>query len=528
MIFFISDTLALICECHDEHCPDNHDNFTCITSYKCFAHIQLEESYPTQRTKLTYGCAVHEESGGLWQCRSNHKTPHKIPQNILCCDTDMCNNKLNPTIKPETLTKYISEHKKELLAQNKNYANHHSIALVISVTVCAMLLVIVVTYLYLKYRKFSLKRKYDAERQIIIEDGTRPIHSMSEFIETSSGTGSGIPLLSKRTIAQELALQTCVGVGRYGEVWRGKCMGETVAIKIFHTSEEAMWNREARCYQTILLRHENILGFIAADIQGTGTETKYILITEFYEYGSLYDFLQSHSFDFRILFRLAYSAISGIAYIHREICGQKKYNDTHAMGKPAMVHRNIKTKNILVKDNLTCVIGDLGLAIRLDSVTEEMDFSESTRQPTIRYMAPEVLDNIEGLLSFDAYQRADMYAFGLVLWEMMRRLEVQGSVDDYQEPYFEYVSSPSPSVTEMRNVVSRQGRRPTISRNMTACQYSKVVVQTMCECWTASPAARLTALRVKKTLMKYVVVNDSESSGNSESNNTAYTSVGAS
>lgn len=51
-----------------------------------------------------------------------------------------------------------------------------------------------------------------------------------------------------------------IGKGRYGEVWMGKWRGEKVAVKVFFTTEEASWFRETEIYQTVLMRHENILG----------------------------------------------------------------------------------------------------------------------------------------------------------------------------------------------------------------------------------------------------------------------------
>lgn len=59
-----------------------------------------------------------------------------------------------------------------------------------------------------------------------------------------------------------------IGKGRFGEVWRGRWRGENVAVKIFSSREESSWFREAEIYQTVMLRHENILGFIAADNKG--------------------------------------------------------------------------------------------------------------------------------------------------------------------------------------------------------------------------------------------------------------------
>ena len=177
-------------------------------------------------------------------------------------------------------------------------------------------------------------------------------------------------------------------------------------------------------YQTAYLCHENILGFIAADIQEVGLnhEVQRLLITAHHSYGSLYDFLQMHSFDYRILYRLSFSAISGLSYIHRVIYGSR--------GKPSIAHRDVKSKNILVKENLQCCIADLGLAIKVDSETKEIDFGVNTRLPTIRYMAPEILENPENIncYTFDTYQKADIYAFGLVLWEVTRRYEVEGII----------------------------------------------------------------------------------------------------
>ena len=80
---------------------------------------------------------------------------------------------------------------------------------------------------------------------------------------------SGLPLLVQRTIARTIVLQESIGKGRFGEVWRGKWRGEDVAVKIFSSRDERSWFREAEIYQTIMLRHENILGFIAADNKGT-------------------------------------------------------------------------------------------------------------------------------------------------------------------------------------------------------------------------------------------------------------------
>ncbi len=64
----------------------------------------------------------------------------------------------------------------------------------------------------------------------------------------------------QRTIAKQIQTVRLIGKGRYGEVWLSRWRGEKVAVKVFFTREEASWFRETEIYQTVLMRHENILG----------------------------------------------------------------------------------------------------------------------------------------------------------------------------------------------------------------------------------------------------------------------------
>ncbi len=99
-----------------------------------------------------------------------------------------------------------------------------------------------------------------------------------------SGSGSGLPLLVQRSIARQISLVEVVGQGRFGEVWRGSWRGEVVAVKIFSTRDEQSWFRESEVYQTVMLRHPNILGFIAADNKGKELpcDTQTSIITFFF------------------------------------------------------------------------------------------------------------------------------------------------------------------------------------------------------------------------------------------------------
>lgn len=68
------------------------------------------------------------------------------------------------------------------------------------------------------------------------------------------------PSQVQRTIAKQIQMVRQIGKGRYGEVWLGRWRGEKVAVKVFFTREEASWFRETEIYQTVLMRHDNILG----------------------------------------------------------------------------------------------------------------------------------------------------------------------------------------------------------------------------------------------------------------------------
>ena len=230
---------------------------------------------------------------------------------------------------------------------------------------------------------------------------------------TTSGSGSGLPLLVQRSVATQVTLCELVGKGRFGEVWRGSYKGDNIAVKIFHTKEEASWFHEVDIYQTCLIRHPNILRFVAADNKDIGIATQLWLITEYCDLGSLYEVLLNQTLDEKTLLKLCYTAASGLAHLHSEINGTE--------GKPAIAHRDIKSRNILVKQDYSCCIADLGLALRYNRNTDTVEEPPTKRVGTRRYLSPEILDDTMDTKNFDFFKRSDMYSFGLVLWEIARR-----------------------------------------------------------------------------------------------------------
>lgn len=231
----------------------------------------------------------------------------------------------------------------------------------------------------------------------------REQQSSSAMIDgtVSSGSGSGLPLLIQRTLAREIKLEACIGAGRYGEVWRGDYRCEKVAVKIFYSRDEASFQREVEIYSIILMKSENILPFIGSDVTSVSSCTQLWLVTTYYPLGSLFDYLSGRSLRLSEMFTVLSSITAGIAHLHIEYFG--------VQGKPAIAHRDIKSKNILIKsDDGTCCIADFGLAVTHKQTTGSLNIASNYRVGTKRYMAPEVLSETMNSDNFDSYRCADM------------------------------------------------------------------------------------------------------------------------
>ena len=83
------------------------------------------------------------------------------------------------------------------------------------------------------------------------------------------------------------------------------------------------------------------------------------LITEYHENGSLADYLKKRVVNWQELCSMAGSMAGGLAYLHTELQG--------ARFKPCIAHRDVKSKNVLVKKDLTCCLSDFGLATKFHS-----------------------------------------------------------------------------------------------------------------------------------------------------------------
>ena len=234
--------------------------------------------------------------------------------------------------------------------------------------------------------------------------------SMAETM--TSGSGSGMPRMVDRTIAKQIELQEVIGSGRYGQVYLGDYRDEHVAVKIFSTVDEESWNREKDIYSIVLIRNDYILGYIAADMISNNGVTELWLVTQYHPLGSLYDFLSVSDVKLTpsrmILFAL--SICSGLHHLHTEFSG--------VQSKPSIAHRDLKSKNILVKTNNTCCIADFGLAVYRDVQTRKINLPPTYKNGTVRYLPPEILNNTIDLKLFDSFLYVDIYCLALVFWEI--------------------------------------------------------------------------------------------------------------
>lgn len=165
------------------------------------------------------------------------------------------------------------------------------------------------------------------------------------------------PILGQRPVQ----LMEIKARGRFGAVWKAQFLTEYVAVKIFPLQDKSSWKTEQDIYQLPLMKHENILRFIAVEKRGDNLNTELWLITEFHENGSLYDFLKGNILTYAEVLKIAETMCRGLAYLHDDIPGVKGMD-----GKPAIAHRDFKSKNVLIRKDLSACVADFGLAIKFE------------------------------------------------------------------------------------------------------------------------------------------------------------------
>eukprot|EP01125_Pyxidicula_operculata_P001978 TRINITY_DN11964_c0_g1_i1.p1 TRINITY_DN11964_c0_g1~~TRINITY_DN11964_c0_g1_i1.p1 ORF type:complete len:529 (-),score=121.69 TRINITY_DN11964_c0_g1_i1:95-1681(-) len=201
-----------------------------------------------------------------------------------------------------------------------------------------------------------------------------------------------------------------IGTGAFGKVYKGKCRGKDVAVKVLDGIE---WDEtvldEFMSEVDIMARllHPNILLCMGACTEEDFGQNNYAIVMEFMPRGDLHHLLHSDielSLPRKIQFGI--EICQGMAWLS----GQN------------ILHRDLKPANVLLDQNWTCKVCDFGLSQITRGKNKMRDEDEAPG--SVLWMAPEVL------LNETIDSKLDVYSFSLVLWEIVTRADLFSEYDD--------------------------------------------------------------------------------------------------
>ncbi|KAI6175919.1 Receptor protein serine/threonine kinase [Aphelenchoides bicaudatus] len=415
---------------------------------------------------------------------------------VICCnDQSFCNDLDVPVAKPKSLVKAEE--------RTSNWPWFVVLLIIVAALFSGIGLVFGIFWFNSPTSKQMVRnvlRRYGNETLLSFSFANSTLSRLLDDLEAQQNMpDGGRRVLARRTIARQIELKNAVARGRFGEVWLGDWRGEKVAVKIFASRDEKSWARETEIYSTNMLRHNNVLRWIASDNKDTGTITELWLITEYLPHGSLSEYLENNYLTVSEGVQFIRSIAHGLAYLHTEVPGVNSN-----CYKPQIAHRDIKSRNILVKNDMTCAIADLGLAVR--NIHGTLDIPDG-RGGTVRYLAPEYLNNDLMPNRFVSFVNLDIYALSLVIWEITRRIDTSSGKKppSAQLPFFEFVQR-EPTVDEMHQCVCVQKNRPGAVAEWEENKVTRELQRIMNECWTEHPSSRLTALNIRCSLDKLVEI----------------------
>ncbi|XP_023293236.2 activin receptor type-2A [Lucilia cuprina] len=445
------------CATKIEHCKFDSDK-----PPSCYVLWSRDEMTGEDHIKMK-GCFSQTPECNQTECVTSSE-PRKNNMNLLhfcCCKQSMCNTaqKWEPTT-----TEATTQVPKEKTPENTDF---------IYIVICSVILAILITITGIGL--FLYRRRKQA--------------NFNEIPTNEAEITNSSPLLSNRPI-QLLELKAS---GRFGDVWQAKLHNQDVAVKIFRMQEKESWNTELEIYKLPRMRHPNILEFLGHEKHTEKIQQEFWLISAYQHNGSLCDYLKSHTITYQELCKIAESMACGLAHLHEEILATK----TEGL-KPSIAHRDFKSKNVLLKNDLTACIADFGLAMIFQPGKPCGDTHGQVG--TRRYMAPEVL---EGAINFnrDAFLRIDVYACGLVLWEMVSRCDATGPVGEFLLP-FEAELGQRPTLDEVQENVVMKKLRPQILNSWRSHPGISIICDTMEECWDHDAEARLSSSCVMERFLQ--------------------------
>ncbi|XP_039169202.1 L-type lectin-domain containing receptor kinase IX.2-like [Eucalyptus grandis] len=199
-------------------------------------------------------------------------------------------------------------------------------------------------------------------------------------------------------MTSDLAPARFRGEGSFGIVYEGnmEVTGARVAVKILKSgSDRGIKDYIAEVKSLSQLRHRNLVALIGC----CHKKDKFALVYEFMSQGSLGD----HLFKDRPLlpwekrYNIALGLGSAVHYLQKG-------------GNQCMIHRDIKSNNIMLNENFEAKLGDFSTARPVDR-TRGPEATEAVE--TIGYMAPEYVQKGE------ASKESDVFSFGVVLLEIV-------------------------------------------------------------------------------------------------------------
>lgn len=243
---------------------------------------------------------------------------------------------------------------------------------------------------------------------------------------------------------KELQIEEMIGQGAFGTVHRAKWRGTAVAVKILvcqYLTADILEEFEAEVQIMSILRHPNICLLMGACLE---PPTR-CLVIEYLPRGSLWNVLrQDVVIDHAKQFGFARDTALGMNYLHSF--------------QPPILHRDLKSPNLLIDSSYALKISDFGLA-RVRAHFQTMTGNCGTTQ----WMAPEVL-------AAEKYtEKADVFSYGVVVWETVTR----------QCPY--------EGLTQIQAAlgVLNNNLRPTVPENC-----PPLFKKLMTLCWVSSPEER--------------------------------------
>lgn len=155
-----------------------------------------------------------------------------------------------------------------------------------------------------------------------------------------------------------LKLCSMVGQGKYGTVWKGMINEQSVAVKIFPAQYKQYFLNERDIYCLPLMQTQYLLEYYGCDERRTLEDNiEYLLVLSLAPLGCLQEWLMENTSTFNVFVNMAKSIARGLAHLHTEI-------NVGAVSKPCICHRDLNSRNILVKSDLTCCISDFGFALK--------------------------------------------------------------------------------------------------------------------------------------------------------------------